>query len=275
MSKKLAASFKYIFLSVISFISVFPFIWMLLGTTNKSIDITTGTLKLGNQLIINLRHLFESDLNFARSLMNSAFIALLTTIFALLISSMAGYGFEIYRSKAKDRIFNLLLLSMMIPFSAMMIALYRMFSKLSGTPFGLNTLFVVIAPSVSTAFLIFFFRQNAKAFPRSLVEAARIDGLGEFKIFTKIYMPAAKNTYAAAAIITFMSSWNNYLWPLIALQSPEKRTVPLILSAMGNSYRPDFGMIMSGIVVSTLPIAVLFFILQRQFVQGMLGSVKG
>ena len=88
-------------------------------------------------------------------------------------------------------------------------------------------------------------------------------------------MPAAKNTYAAAAIIPFMSSWNNYLWPLIALQSPEKRTVPLILSAMGNSYRPDFGMIMSGIVVSTLPIAVLFFILQRQFVQGMLGSVKG
>src|SRR5574340_448546 len=111
MSKKIAASFKYIFLSVISFISVFPFIWMLLGTTNKSIDITTGTLKLGNQLIINLRHLFESDLNFARSLLNSAFIALLTTIFALLISSMAGYGFEIYRSKAKDRIFNLLLLS--------------------------------------------------------------------------------------------------------------------------------------------------------------------
>ena len=102
MSKKIAASFKYIVLSVISFISVFPFIWMLLGTTNKSIDITTGTLKLGNQLIINLRHLFESDLNFARSLMNSAFIALLTTIFALLISSMAGYGFEIYRSKAKD-----------------------------------------------------------------------------------------------------------------------------------------------------------------------------
>jgi lactose/L-arabinose transport system permease protein len=273
--KKLSEAFKYIFLTVAAIISVFPFLWMLLGITNKSVDITNGTLKFGDQIMTNLHNLFTNDLGFARSLGNSAVIAILTTIFALLISSMAGYGFEIYRTKAKDMIFNILLLSMMIPFSAMMIALYRMFSKLNGTPFGLNTLFVVIAPSVSTAFLIFFFRQNAKAFPKSLVEAARIDGMGEFRIFTNIYMPAAKNSYAAAAIITFMSSWNNYLWPLIVLQSPEKRTVPLILSAMGASYTPDYGMVMAGIVVSTLPIAILFFVLQRQFVQGMLGSVKG
>jgi lactose/L-arabinose transport system permease protein len=164
---------------------------------------------------------------------------------------------------------------MMVPFSAMMIPLYRMFSKLSGTPFGINTIFAVIVPSVSTAFLIFFFRQNMKSFPISLVEAARIDGLGEVAIFTKIYMPTAKNSYAAAAIITFMGSWNGYLWPLVVLQSPEKRTVPLVLSAMGASYTPDYGMMMTGIVITTLPIAMLFFVMQKQFVQGMLGSVKG
>lgn len=272
--EKISKIFKYLVLSIAAFISIFPFVWMILGMTNKTIDITAGKIMIGDQLILNFQNLFNSDLNFHRALLNSAVIALLTTIFALFLSSMAGYGFEIFRSKRNDRIFSFLLLSMMVPFSAMMIPLYTMFSKLSNTPFGINTLFSVIIPSVSTAFLIFLFKQNIKAFPRSLVEAARIDGLGELAIFFKIYMPTAKNIYAAAAIITFMNSWNNYLWPLVALQSPEKRTVPLILSAMGASYTPDYGMIMSGIVIATLPIAIIFFVLQKQFVQGMLGSVK-
>ena len=89
-----------------------------------------------------------------------------------------------------------------------------------------------------------------------------------------MYMPVMKSSYAAAAIITFMNSWNNYLWPLVALQSPEKKTVPLILSTMGASYNPDYGMIMAGIVIATLPTALIFFLMQKQFVQGMIGSVK-
>ena len=109
----------------------------------------------------------------------------------------------------------------------------------------------------------------------SLYEAARIDGLGEFQIFLKVYMPTMKSSYAAATVITFMSSWNNYMWPLIALQSPEKRTLPLVISALGSSYTPDYGMIMAAIVISTLPTAIIFFAMQKQFVQGMLGSVKG
>lgn len=272
--QKIETTLKYLFLIVISFISVFPFVWMILGMTNTAVDITSGKLKIGNQFIINFQNLFSNDLNFSRALLNSAFIAIITTFFALLFSSMAGYGFEIFRTKGKDFIFNVLLLSMMVPFAALMIPLYRMFSKLNGTFLGINSLFIVIVPSVCTAFLVFFFRQNAKAFPKDLVEAARIDGLKELSIFFRVYMPTAKNSYAAAAIITFMSSWNNYLWPLVALQSPDKRTVPLVLSAMGASYTPDYGMMMSGIVIATLPTAIVFFVLQKQFVQGMLGSVK-
>lgn len=272
--KKFSKIMKYLILSIAAFVSIFPFIWMILGMTNKTIDITAGKIMIGDQFMINVQNLFNSDLNFGRALINSAVIAILTTVFALFLSSMAGYGFEIFRSKRNDTIFSILLLSMMVPFSAMMIPLYTMFSKLNQTPFGINTLFSVIVPSVSTAFLIFLFKQNIKAFPRSLVEAARIDGLGELAIFFKIYVPTAKNIYAAAAIITFMNSWNNYLWPLVALQSPDKRTIPLILSAMGASYTPDYGMIMTGIVIATLPIAIIFFVLQKQFVQGMLGSVK-
>lgn len=265
---------KYVLLSLFSFISIFPFIWMILGMTNTPVDITAGKIKIGNHFMINFQNLFSNELNFTHSLWNSAVIAIVTTVLALLISSMAGYGFEIYKSKNKEKVFNILLLSMMVPFAALMIPLYRMFSKLNGTIFGINSLFVVILPSISTAFLIFFFRQNVKAFPKDLVEAARLDGLNELSIFFRVYMPTAKNTYAAAAIITFMSSWNNYLWPLVALQSPDKRTVPLVLSAMGASYTPDYGMIMTGLVVATLPTAIVFFVLQKQFVQGMVGSVK-
>lgn len=275
--RKVSSGLKYVFLSLVSIISLFPFLWMLISTTNKAVDINAGKFKIGAELVTNFQNMLINDVDFLNSLKNSAIIAIITTIFALIISSAAGYGFEIFQSKRKELIFNILLLSMMVPFSALMIPLYTMFSKLNATPLrviGLDSLFSVIVPSICTAFLIFFFRQNIKSFPKDLVEAARIDGLNEWQIFFKIYMPAAKNTYAAAAIITFMNSWNNYLWPLVSLQSPSNRTVPLALSIMGGGYTPDYGMMMTSIVVATIPTAIIFFVLQRQFVQGMLGAVK-
>ena len=268
---------KYVFLSILAFISIFPFVWMIISATNTAADVGQGKLTPGGELLTNLKNLFASELGFGQALLNSAVIAVITTVLALLISSIAGYGFEIFRSKARDRVFSILLLSMMVPFCALMIPLYRMFSSIgqSGfTAFGLNSMFSVIVPLVSTAFLIFFFRQNTKSFPRDILEAARIDGLNELQIFFRMYVPVMKTTYAAGAIITFMNSWNNYLWPLVALQSPEKRTVPLVLSAMGSSYTPDYGMIMAGIVIATLPTGIIFFVMQKQFVAGMIGSVK-
>ena len=168
---------------------------------------------------------------------------------------------------------------MMVPFAALMVPLFRLFSKFQNIPvlslIGLNTPGSVVIIAVATAFLIFFFRQNTQTFPKELIEASRIDGLGEFGIFARIYMPTMKSTYAAAIVVTFMNSWNNYLWPLIALQSEERRTLPLILSAMGSSYTPDYGMMMTAVVIATLPTAILFFFMQKQFVAGMTGSVKG
>lgn len=268
---------KYIFLSIAAFISIFPFFWMIVSATNKSVDVTRGKLTFGSELITNLTNLLSSDLGFVRSLGNSAVIAIITTILALVVSSIAGYGFEIFRTPARDKVFTILLLSMMVPFSALMIPLYKLFGSLNGTPLkfmGLNSYLAVILPSISTAFLIFFFRQNTKSFPKDILEAARIDGLGEIAIFFKMFMPTMKTTYAAGAIITFMNSWNNYLWPLLVLQSPEKRTVPLILSTLGSSYSPDYGLIMIAIVIATLPTAFVFFTMQKHFVAGMLGSVK-
>lgn len=275
--RQMAMVFKYIFLSVVSLLSVFPFFWMLVSATNTTREIAAGKMTFGSHLMENLSSLFGSDLHFLKALGQSALIAVITTAIALILSSVGGYGFEIFRSKARDRVFNFMLTSMMIPFCALMIPLYRMFSTVGRaglSALGLNSLFSVIAPFCATAFLVFFFRQNAKSFPRDILEAARMDGLSEPMIFIRMYMPVMKASYAAAAIITFMNSWNNYLWPLVALQDPDRRTVPLILSAMGSSYTPDYGVIMCGILLATLPTGVLFFVMQKHFVAGMIGAVK-
>lgn len=266
---KLTTLLKYIFLSFISFLSIFPFFWMIVGATNTSTDIAKGKTTIGSNLSINIQNIFENT-NISTALVNSIIISVISTILALLISSMAGYGFEIYKSKFRNNVMSFLLLSMMIPFSALMIPLYSMFGKMG----LLNSLIAVIIPSVATAFLIFFFRQNTISFPRETIEAARVDGLSELNIFFRIYFPMMKSTYAAAAIITFMASWNNYMWPLIALQSQDKQTLPLVISALGSAYSPDYGMTMVGIVIATLPTATIFFLMQKHFVQGMVGSVK-
>lgn len=235
MRKKVLNVFRYVFLSIVSFISVFPFFWMIVAATNKSVEVTKGTMIPGTYFFENLKTLLASDLQYVNAFKNSIIIAIVTTALAMVVSSAAGYAFVVYKTKARERVFNFIFLSMMVPFAALMVPLFRLFSKFSNMGplkvIALNTPMAVIIIAIATAFLIFFFKQNAQTFPKELIEAARIDGLSEVKIFIKIFMPTMKSTYAAAIVVTFMTSWNNYLWPLIALQSPEKRTLPLVLSA--------------------------------------------
>ena len=281
MSKraKVLRAVEYVVLSILSIVSIFPFIWMIIAATNPSVEVTKGTLIPGTYFFENLKTLLASDLDYLGAFKNSIVIAVVTTAVAMVVSSAAGYAFQIYKSRARDRIFNIILLSMMVPFAALMVPLFRLFSKFKNIPvlnlIALDSPGAVIIIAVATAFLIFFFRQNTKTFPKELLEAARIDGLGEFGIFTRVYMPTMKSTYAAAIVVTFMTSWNNYLWPLIALQSADKRTLPLVISAMGSSYTPDYGMMMTAVVIATIPTALIFFLMQKQFVAGMTGSVKG
>mgnify|MGYP000667562076 CR=1 FL=1 len=269
MKSKFNKAFMYIFLILVSIICIFPFIWMLISTTNLSKDITLGKMTIGAELLNNFRRLSEM-VDLKQVLFNSSKIAIIVTIVAIVVCSMAGYGFEMYRSKYKNYLFILLLVSMMLPFSAMMIPLFKMFSKMG----LLNTHIAVIIPGIATAFLIFFFRQSNKTFPRELMEAARIDGLNEVQIFFKVYMPSMKSTFSAAAIITFMASWNGFLWPLIVLQSPDKKTLPLVISSLSSAYQPDYGVIMAAILISVIPTVLIFFLLQKNFVEGMVGSVK-
>lgn len=155
-------------------------------------------------------------------------------------------------------------------FCSKIIPMFRMFSEMK----LLNSYWAIILPAIGAPFLIFFFKQNTHAFPQETIQAARVDGLNELQIFIRIFMPMMKSTYAAAGIFSFMASWNNYMWPLIALQSNSKFTLPLTVSNLAAGFTPDYGMVMVGIIISTVPTILVFFLLQNAFVEGMVGSVK-
>lgn len=267
------ASFKkiveYTFLIIVCLLSIFPFYWMLVGATNSSADVITGKITIGGYLFKNIKTMFET-LSIGRAFWNSLRTSVIQTLVSIFVCSMAGYGFQIYRDKGKTRLMNILLLSMMIPFATTMVPLFKMFSKLH----LLNTTLGFILPSVSTAFLIFFFRQNSVTFPLETIHAARVDGLGEFQIFLRIYVPIMAPTFAAAAIVTFMNSWNNYMWPLIVMQSQEMQTMPLLVSGLTAVYVTDYGLLMLCVSIMTIPTVVIFFTQQKRFIEGVTGSVK-
>jgi lactose/L-arabinose transport system permease protein len=259
----------YIFLIIVSIFSAFPFIWMISAATNKSVDIIKGRMWFGTYFFENVKHLLAT-VNVGRSFLNSLRNTLIGTLASVVVCSMAGYGFQIYRDKSKDRLMSVLLLSMMVPFASVMIPLFRMFSIMR----LLDTTAGFILPSVSTAFLIFFFRQSSISFPFEIVQSARVDGMGEFNIYLKIYMPVMAPTFAAAAIVTFMNNWNSYLWPLIIMQSQESRTMPLLITGLTAGYTTDYGILMLAVSICTLPTVILFFTQQKRFVAGVLGAVK-
>lgn len=259
----------YVFLGLMAFLSVFPFLWMIIGATNSTSDIIKGKMSFGEGLLINATTFF-TQVDALQVFWNSAKITIFATVLTLLISSLAGYGFEVFHSRLREKLYNVMLLTLMIPFAALMIPLFMLMGKLG----LINTHIAVVLPSVASAFIIFYFRQSTKAFPHELRDAARVDGLKEWQIFFLIYMPVMRSTYAAAFIIVFMTAWNNYLWPLIVLQSNDTKTITLVISSLGSAYYPDYGAVMVGTVLATIPTLFVFFAMQRQFVEGMLGSVK-
>jgi lactose/L-arabinose transport system permease protein len=165
---------------------------------------------------------------------------------------------------------SILLLSMMIPFAAVMVPLFRLTSALK----LLNTTAGIVLPGLSTAFLIFFFRQCSQSFPMEIVQAARVDGVGEFGIYARVYFPIMAPTFAAAGIVTFMGVWNNYLWPLIVLQKETSRTLPILIAQLTQGYVIDYGILALAITITTIPTMFIFITQQRRFVEGILGSVK-
>lgn len=261
---------SYVFLIFWSLISVFPLYWMVTAATNTSLDVARGKITFGTNAIENFKTLINSA-PLAQDMLNSFSYSTLQTILCLAVCSLAGFGFELYHDRRKDKVFSVLLLAMMIPGVATMIPLFKIVSKLG----LLNSIWGFILPSIATPFMIMMFRQNSRNFPREIMEAARLDGLSEFKIFWKMYIPVMKSTYAAAGVITFMGAWNSYLWPKVVLSSkPSAQTMPMLIANLAGGYTVDYGCLMMGVLFCSVPTMVIFFVLQKQFAEGITGSVK-
>lgn len=266
---KITSLISYIFLIIVSILSVFPLFWMVIAATNKSADVIGGKLTPGTKLIENYMNLISNQKLWV-GFWNSCKYTVLITICALLVSSMAGYAFIVYKDKLKGIIYKIIICTMMIPFVALMIPLFQMYSKIG----LLNTAVGFMLPSLATPLLIMMFRTGAMAFPVDIIEAARIDGLNEFQIFSRMFLPTMKTTYAAAAVVTFMNAWNNYLWAKVIMTDDTTQTMPMLISNLISGYVTDYGMLMLGVLITTLPTAIVFFALQKNFVEGITGAVK-
>ena len=266
-NKGLIAS--YIVLGVFSFLSVFPLYYMFCGATNPSIDIIRGKLIPGTYLLENLKTLLNNQ-NLLLALWNSVKNSVIVTVLTLLVCSLAGYGFEIFHDKYKDSLMSVLLIAMMLPFVATIVPLFKMFSKMH----LINSTAALILPTISTPFMIMLFRQSARSFPHDIIEASRLEGLGEIRIFFTMFIPVMRSTYGAAATVTFMNAWNSYLWPKIIFQSNESITMPMLVANLKGGYFVDYGMLMLGVLICTLPTAIIFLALQKSFANGITGAVK-
>ncbi len=260
---------SYVFLIIWSFISVFPFYWMISAATNNTVDVARGKLTFGTYAITNFQNLLARD-DLWGTLWNSFKYSISQTVLCLFICSLAGYGFELYHDKAKDRLFGILLLAMMVPQVATMIPLFKMIAHMG----LLNSVTAFILPAISTPFMIMMFRQNSRNFPVDIMEAARLDGLSEFAIFFRMYTPVMKSTYAAAAVITFMNAWNAYLWPKVVMSDNRAQTMPMLIAKLAAGYTTDYGVLMMGVLFCSIPTMIVFFVLQKQFAEGITGAVK-
>lgn len=269
MKAKLATLFQYVFLSIVAIFSVFPLFWMAVAATNKSMDIIRGKLIPGSHLMQNWKALLAAQ-DLSAAMLNSFTYATAITLLSLLVCSLAGYGFEVYYDRYKDRVMAFLLLAMMIPFAATMIPLFSMFSSMK----LVSTMIAVILPTISTPFLIMFFRQSARSFPHDIIQAARIDGLNEVQIFFRMFMPTMRSTYAAAMTIVFMNAWNSYLWPKVILLDDQGFTMPMLIANLTAGYITDYGVLMLAVTICSLPTIVIFFFLQKNFAEGIVGAIK-
>ena len=213
-----------------------------------------------------------SQAGIGRYLVNSIFVATVATMLSLCFNVSAGYAFAKLKFAGRDRIFRFLLGALVIPSQVAMMPLFLLLKNL-----GLvNTYGGVIVPAMAGIFGIFLVRQYALSIPDELLEAARMDGASEFRIFGVIVLPALKPIIVTLAIFTFLGTWNDFMWPLIVLTDQEFYTLPIALASLSREHVQDNEMMMAGSVLTVLPVLLLFVALQRQYIQGLLlGSVKG
>ncbi len=253
-------------------ITAFPLVWMVFASLMPTGEAQSLPPPFFPRQItfVHYAELFQR-LNLARYFANSLLIAIAVTVFSLVINSMAGYALAKLRFAGRDRIFRLLIVGLVVPAQVAMIPLFLLMKKLG----LINTYWAVILPASASIFGIFLIRQYALSIPDALLDAARVDGAGEWRIYRTVVFPLLRPILITLGVFTFMATWNDFMWPLVALIDGDLRTLPVALAILSGEHVQDTELMMAGSVVTLLPVLILFVLVQRYYVTGIVaGSLK-
>jgi len=257
----------YCVLAVIGVVWIFPFVWMALGSVKTQREILASPPKLlpEHATLENFTQWFQ-ELNFGSYFTNSLVVAVITVLGNIVFCSMVGYALAKMKFAGKNIVFGAVMVTLMVPSVATFVPLFVIVSNLGLS----NTYAALILPFLTQPIGVFLMRQFIAGIPDALMEAARIDGAGELRIFFQIILPQCGPAMATLAILTFLSSWNNFLWPLVAAQTDDMYTLPVALSLYSTGQNAtNYSVLLAGAVLIITPILLLFVFLQRYFIQGV------
>ncbi|MFL0250211.1 carbohydrate ABC transporter permease [Clostridium neuense] len=276
-SNRLVSVLLFLFFVILAIITLIPFYAMLLASFKPATELFRYGLNLRLDFnIMNFKNylpLFNDDsILYIDWYKNSVLITLISTVLSLLLSAMVGYGLAKYKFKGRNLIFILVLFIMMVPVEILILPLY----KLTVSMHIINTYAGIILPFAISPSAVFFFRQYAEGIPKDFMDAARIDGCSEYGIFFRVMAPLMKPAFGAMIILISVGSWNNFLWPLIEMREGSKFTLPVGLMSLLTPYGNNYAAVLSGSVLSVLPIIIIFLANQESFISGLtVGGVKG
>lgn len=267
-ASRAGTTIKHILLLAAVVVMLVPFYWVLVGSLKTQNEFVSNPgawfpenwLNFGNYV-----RLFEEK-SFGTYLQNSLIVSVVVVISNIIFASMAGYALAKFRFRGQKIVLGAVVAAMTIPYVALFVPQFVIIVQAQLT----NTLFAIMLPVMVLPISVFIIRQYGSSVPDELIEAARVDGASEYRIFAQIFMPLIQPALATAALFSFLFSWNSFLWPLIVAQSESTYTLPIglvIASQLGNT--SDFGLLLAGSMVIMAPIVILFLFLQRYFVQGL------
>ena len=247
-------------------ITLAPFIWMISTSFKSSESVFTFPPQWipKHPTIEQYQTLFR-EVNFLQFFKNSVIVAFGITLFSLFLNSLGGFAFAKHKFPGREKIFALLLATMMVPGQITMIPVFLMLKTVG----LINSYWGLIIPAGASAFGIFLMRQFITTIPTDLIESARIDGCSEFRIYWTIILPLCKPVLAALGIFTFMGSWNAFLWPLIIMIKENMYTLPVALANLSGQHATKFGLLMAGAVVVVIPVLIVFIVAQRYVIKGV------
>ncbi|MCX7655354.1 MAG: carbohydrate ABC transporter permease [Treponemataceae bacterium] len=264
----------YFFMLIITLLVVIPIYLMLINATRSNAQINEGISFIpGNNTINNWRNLTNRGFQISQGFGNSLFLAVTTSILTIYFSALTAYALHVYNFKGKAFIWGLILLVMMLPASLPFIGFYQFVARLK----LLNSYIPLVLPAIAAPAVVFFIRQYlASVLSFELIDAARIDGAGEFYIFNMVILPVIKPALATQAIFSFIGSWNNFMTPFVLLSNPKKYTLPMLVQMLrGDIYRTEYGSIYLGITVSLVPIIIFYAFMSQYIIAGItMGSLK-